>query len=176
MSTFQPAHGCHNPVLPFLHFSYSRSPPGGNHPERPLSDRSHAQGWDALSFHQLQAGLGVGSEDACAQTPPLVSRSPTTLSEPSSTPVHLHSRRTEITVPFTDLLGGVKEVTCTWEPSPVLCPMSESPSGKREGLQDNATRKKGKFIADSSQGSCRIQCSGARSESPKPKLLHKFIG
>ena len=29
--------------------------------------------------------------------------------------------------------------------------MSESPSGKREGLQDNATGKKGKFITDSSQ-------------------------
>ena len=35
---------------------------------------------------------------------------------------------------------------------------------------------KGKFIADSSQGSCRIQRSGAGSESPEPKLLHKFIG
>ena len=54
--------------------------------------------------------------------------------------------------------------------------MSESPSGKREGLQDNATRHKGKFIADSSQGSCRIQRSGAGSESPEPRLLHKFIG
>ena len=41
---------------------------------------------------------------------------------------------------------------------------------------DNVTRKKGKFIADSSQDSCRIQRSGAGSESPKPKLLHKFIG
>ena len=30
--------------------------------------------------------------------------------------------------------------------------MSKSPSGKREGLQDNATGKKGKFITDSSQG------------------------
>ena len=58
----------------------------------------------------------------------------------------------------------------------MLCPMSESPSGKRESLQDNVTHKKGKFIADSSQGSCRIQRSGAGSESPKPKLLHKFIG
>ena len=34
----------------------------------------------------------------------------------------------------------------------VLCPMSESPSGKREGLQVNATGKKGKFITDLSQG------------------------
>ena len=36
--------------------------------------------------------------------------------------------------------------------------------------------QKGKFIADSSQGSCCIQHSGAESESPEPKLLHKFIG
>ena len=36
--------------------------------------------------------------------------------------------------------------------------------------------QKGKFIADSNQGSCRIQRSGAASESPEPKLLHKFIG
>ena len=36
--------------------------------------------------------------------------------------------------------------------------------------------QKEKFIADSSQGSCRIQRSGVGSESPKPKLLHKFIG
>ena len=36
--------------------------------------------------------------------------------------------------------------------------------------------QKGKFIADSSQGSCRIQRSGAGSESPEPKVLHKFIG
>ncbi|XP_070323229.1 uncharacterized protein [Odocoileus virginianus] len=35
--------------------------------------------------------------------------------------------------------------------------------------------QKGKFIADFSQGSCRIQRSGARSESHEPKLLHKFI-
>ena len=34
----------------------------------------------------------------------------------------------------------------------------------------------GKFIADSSQGSCCIQCSSVGSESPEPKLLHKFIG
>ena len=36
--------------------------------------------------------------------------------------------------------------------------------------------QKGKFIADSSQGSCRIQCSGAGSESPAPQPLYKFIG
>ena len=36
--------------------------------------------------------------------------------------------------------------------------------------------QKGKFIADLSQGSYRIQRSGVGSESPKPELLHKFIG
>ena len=36
----------------------------------------------------------------------------------------------------------------------MLCPMSKSPSGKREGFQDNS--QKGKFITDSSQGSCCI--------------------
>ena len=35
--------------------------------------------------------------------------------------------------------------------------------------------QKGKFIADSSQGSCHTQCSGGGSESPEPKLLYKFI-
>ena len=37
-------------------------------------------------------------------------------------------------------------------------------------------QKKGKFITDSSQGSCGNQRSGAGSESLEPKLLHKFIG
>ena len=58
----------------------------------------------------------------------------------------------------------------------LLCPMSESPSGKREGLQDNATGKKGKFITDSSQGPLPHPTQWCRSESPEPKLLHKFIG
>ena len=58
----------------------------------------------------------------------------------------------------------------------VLCPMSESLSRKREGLQDNATGKKGKFITDSSQGPLPHPTQWCRSESPKPKLLHKFIG
>ena len=54
--------------------------------------------------------------------------------------------------------------------------MSESPSGKREGLQDNATGKKGKFITDSSQGPLPHLKQWCRSDSPEPKLLHKFIG
>ena len=57
----------------------------------------------------------------------------------------------------------------------LLCLMSESPSGKREGLQDNATGKKGKFITDSSQGPLPHPMQWCRSESPEPKLLHKFI-
>ena len=58
----------------------------------------------------------------------------------------------------------------------VLCLMSESLSGKREGFQDNATGKKGKFITDSSQGPLPHPKQWCGSESPEPKLLHKFIG
>ena len=54
--------------------------------------------------------------------------------------------------------------------------MSESPSRKREGFQDNATDKKGKFITDSSQGPLPHPTQWCRSETPEPKLLHKFIG
>ena len=58
----------------------------------------------------------------------------------------------------------------------VLCPMSKSPSGKRESLQNNATGKKGKFITDSSQGPLPHPTQWCRSESLEPKLLQKFIG
>ena len=58
----------------------------------------------------------------------------------------------------------------------LLSRMSESQSGKREGLQDNATGKRGKFITDSSQGPLPHPMQWCRSESPEPKLLHKFIG
>ena len=58
----------------------------------------------------------------------------------------------------------------------LLCPMSESLSRKTEGLQDNPTGKKGKFITDSSQGPLPHPTQWCRSESPEPKLLHKFIG
>ena len=46
----------------------------------------------------------------------------------------------------------------------LLCPMSKSLSGKREGLQDNATGKKGKFITDSSQGPLPHPTQWCRSE------------
>ena len=56
-------------------------------------------------------------------------------------------------------------------------------SGKREGLQDNATVTElatatplWKFITDSSQGPLPHPMQWCRSESPEPKLLHKFIG
>ena len=58
----------------------------------------------------------------------------------------------------------------------MLCLMSKSPSRKREGFQDNATGKKGKFITDLSQGPLPHPMQGCRSESPEPKLSHKFIG
>ena len=48
----------------------------------------------------------------------------------------------------------------------LLCPMSESPNGKREGLQGNATDKKGTFITDSSQGPLPHPVQWCRSESP----------
>ena len=67
-------------------------------------------------------------------------------------------------------------MNCSTPGLTVLCPMSESLNRKREGLQDNATGKKGKFIIDSSQGPLPHPTQWCRSEGPKPKLLHKFIG
>ena len=58
----------------------------------------------------------------------------------------------------------------------LLCPMSESPSGKREGLSKTMQLSKREVYCWLESGSCRIQRSGAGSESPEPKLLHKFIG
>ena len=59
----------------------------------------------------------------------------------------------------------------------MFCLMSESPSGKREGFQDNAIRKKGSLILTRARAFCRNQHSGAGSEkSPEPQLFHKFIG
>ena len=64
-----------------------------------------------------------------------------------------------------------------WVSPSHCCAQCQTPlSGKREGLQDNATGKKGKFITDSSQGPLPHPTQGCRSESPEPKLLHKFIG
>ena len=58
-----------------------------------------------------------------------------------------------------------------------VLPMSESVSGKREGFQDNATcKKKGKFIADSSQGSCHASNAvvrGQKALSPSCYPIYK---
>ena len=48
-------------------------------------------------------------------------------------------------------------------------------AGREEASKTMQHAKKGKFIADSSQGSCHNQRSGAGSESPEPTLLPKFI-
>ena len=49
-------------------------------------------------------------------------------------------------------------------------------AGREKASKTMQHTKKGKFIADLSQGSCRNQRSGAGSESPEPTLLSKFIG
>ena len=71
-------------------------------------------------------------------------------------------------------MGGTRENKLS--ASGLLCPMPESPSGTKEGLQDNATGKRGKFITDSSQGPLPHPTQWCRSESLEPKLLQKFIG
>ena len=50
------------------------------------------------------------------------------------------------------------------------------PEWEERRLPRQCNSKKGKLIADSSQGSHLIQRSGAGSESPELKLLYKFIG
>ena len=58
----------------------------------------------------------------------------------------------------------------------VFCPTSESPSGERR-LPRQCSSRKGRFVTDSSQGSCRIQRrSAAGSESPEPQPAHRFTG
>ena len=50
----------------------------------------------------------------------------------------------------------------------MLCPMSESPSGKREGLQDNATRRKGSLLLTRARASAATNpvVQGQRAPSP----------
>ena len=60
----------------------------------------------------------------------------------------------------------------SWTSPQMLSPMSESPSGKREVFQDNATRKKREVYCWLESGlPPRVQRSGTRSESAEPKLL-----
>ena len=60
--------------------------------------------------------------------------------------------------------------------SRVVMPDVRIPEREERRLLRQCNSQKGKFIADSSQGSCCIQRSGAGSESPEPKLLYEFIG
>ena len=53
------------------------------------------------------------------------------------------------------------------------CP---NPREGREKGSETMQLAKREVYCYSSQRSCRIQRSGAGSESPEPKLLHKFIG
>ena len=55
-----------------------------------------------------------------------------------------------------------------------LCP--NPPAGKEKTSMTMQHAKEGKFIADSSQGSCCNQLSGAKSESPEPQFPCTFIG
>ena len=74
----------------------------------------------------------------------------------------------------------VKAEVCVSPSSPgspaVLMPNVRIPKREERRLLRQWNSQKGKFITDSSQGSCHIQRSGAGSESPEPKLLPKFIG
>ena len=58
--------------------------------------------------------------------------------------------------------------------SPLVMPDVRIPEQEERRPPRQCNSQKGKFIADLSQGSCRIQHSGVGSESPEPKLLHKF--
>ena len=72
----------------------------------------------------------------------------------------LHSRASDLYWTFLSCLSTsaiIYPSPLSWKCSPppvkgsqtspqMLCPMSESPSGKREGLQDNATHKKGSLL------------------------------
>ena len=58
---------------------------------------------------------------------------------------------------------------------PNVMPDVRIPEREERRLPRQCNSQKGKFIADSSQGSCRNQRSGAESESPEPTLLSKFI-
>ena len=50
------------------------------------------------------------------------------------------------------------------------------PTGKDKTSMTVQHAKEGKFIADSSQGPCCNQRSGAKSESLEPQFPHTFIG
>ena len=80
---------------------------------------------------------------------------------------------------FTQVIVEAKNSQDLWLASwrlRVVMPHVRIPEREERRPPKQCNSQKGKFIADSSQGSCRIQLSGAGSESPDTKLLHKFIG
>ena len=63
-----------------------------------------------------------------------------------------------------------------WVQKEGVLPDVRIPEREERRLPRQCNSHKGKFITDSSQGSCSNQRSGAGSESLEPKLLPKFIG
>ena len=78
------------------------------------------------------------------------------------------------------LLGKDPDVGKDWrlkdKGNDSVMPDVRIPEREERRLPRQCDSQKGKFIADSSQGSCCIQRSGAGSESPEPEPLYKFIG
>ena len=78
-----------------------------------------------------------------------------------------------------DKIPGIIELENTiseLKTSTDVMPDVRNPEREERRPPRQCSSQKGKFIADLSQGSCHIQRSGVGSESPEPKLLHKFIG
>ena len=97
----------------------------------------------------------------------------------------LHSRASDLHWTFLSCLSTsaiIYPSPLSWKCSlpPVkgsrMSPDVRIPAQEERRLPRQCNSQKRKFIADSSQGSCRIQCHGVGSESPDTKLLHKFIG
>ena len=57
---------------------------------------------------------------------------------------------------------------------PLLCPMSESPSGKREGFQDNATRKKGSLLLTRVRAPAASNAVVRGQRAPSPSCYPNF--
>ena len=77
----------------------------------------------------------------------------------------------------TDVVAMFKKPYCIVNKGQhIVMPDDRIPEREERRPSRQCNSQKGKFIADSSQGSCRMQRSDAGSENPEPKLLHKFIG
>ena len=56
----------------------------------------------------------------------------------------------------------------SWTRPQMLCPMSESPSRKREGFQDNATRKKGSLLLTRARAPAASNAVVQGQRAPRP--------